>query len=41
LFDKKTKGGKLRFVLPVRPGAVKTGVEISTNDIISNWEKWQ
>ncbi|MCM8789006.1 MAG: 3-dehydroquinate synthase, partial [Candidatus Omnitrophica bacterium] len=41
LFDKKTKGGKLRFVLPVRIGAVKTGVEIAPEEIILNWEKWQ
>lgn len=40
LFDKKTKGGKYRFVLPVRIGAVKTGVEITPEEIISNWEKW-
>ncbi|MCM8815394.1 MAG: 3-dehydroquinate synthase [Candidatus Omnitrophica bacterium] len=40
LFDKKTKCGKCRFVLPVRIGAVKTGVEITPNEIISNWEKW-
>ncbi len=27
-FDKKRKGGKLRFVLPVRPGEVQWGIEI-------------
>jgi len=40
LFDKKTKGGKYRFVLPIRIGAVKTGVEITADEVISNWEKW-
>ncbi|MCM8821256.1 MAG: 3-dehydroquinate synthase [Candidatus Omnitrophica bacterium] len=41
LFDKKTKDGRYRFVLPVRIGAVKTGIEITPEEIISNWEKWQ
>ncbi len=39
-FDKKSKGGKISFVLPVRIGAVKTGIEITPDEIISNWEKW-
>ncbi|MGB9642702.1 MAG: 3-dehydroquinate synthase [Candidatus Ratteibacteria bacterium] len=40
-FDKKMKGGKIRCVMPLRIGAVKTGVEISPEEVISNWEQWQ
>ncbi|MCM8817726.1 MAG: 3-dehydroquinate synthase [Candidatus Omnitrophica bacterium] len=39
-YDKKAKGGRSRFVLPVRVGAVKTGVEVSPEEILLYWEKW-
>ncbi len=41
VYDKKTKMGRIRFVLPLRIGSVKTGVEISPEEVISTWEKWQ
>jgi 3-dehydroquinate synthetase len=41
VYDKKVKMGKIRFVLPLRVGAVKTGVEISPEEVISTWGDWQ
>lgn len=40
IYDKKSKGGKPRFVLPVRIGVVQTGVEVLPEEILLHWEKW-
>ncbi len=41
VYDKKMNNGKIRFVLPVCIGAVKTGIEIQPEEVIATWRKWQ